>query len=162
MGKDEIKIQAGAAAEDSQVGIKKAEALQKYLLENKIEGFGLQNVQDEVHSHVFRSNLPVAGSNLAFMILLDDSVYTLIQVQVASHLVTEDKKAFVCEELNQLNNQYRMLKYNLDDSGNILLSCSIPAGLEHFDPALLIALLNQIQGHLNATYPELMARLWKK
>lgn len=162
MGKDEIKVMAEATAAEAQVGIKKAEALQKYLAENKIEGFGIQNFQDDVHSHAFRSNLPVAGTNLAFMILLDDSVYTLIQVQVAANLITEEKKAFVCEEMNKLNDQYRMLKYNVDEAGNILLSCSIPSGLEHFDPVLIIAILNQLQGHLNAIYPELMARLWKK
>lgn len=162
MEKDEIKVMAEATAAEAQVGIKKAEALQKYLAENKIEGFGIQNFQDDVHSHAFRSNLPVAGTNLAFMILLDDSVYTLIQVQVAANLITEEKKVFVCEEMNKLNDQYRMLKYNVDEAGNILLSCSIPSGLEHFDPVLIIAILNQLQGHLNAIYPELMARLWKK
>lgn len=162
MEKDEIKVKAGDAVAEAQVGIKKAEALQKYLAENKIEGFGIQKFPDDVHSHAFRSNLPVAGTNLAFMILLDDSVYAMIQVQVASNLITEDKKAFVCTELNKLNDQYRMLKYHVDEGGNILLSCSIPSGLEHFDPVLLIAILNQIQGHLNAIYPELMERLWKK
>lgn len=43
MEKDEIKVMAEAAAAEAQVGIKKAEALQKYLAENKIEGFGIQN-----------------------------------------------------------------------------------------------------------------------
>ena len=162
MEKDEIKVMAEAPAAEAQVGIKKTELLQKYLAENKIEGFGLQKFQDDVHSHAFRSNLPVAGTNLAFMILLDDSVYTLIQVQVAANLITEEKKAFVCEEMNKLNDQYRMLKYNVDEVGNILLSCSIPSGLEHFDPVLIIAILNQLQGHLNAIHPELMARIWKK
>lgn len=162
MEKDEIKVKAEAAAAETQVGIKKAEVLQNYLAENKIEGFGIQNFQDDVHSHAFRSNLPVAGTNLAFMILLDDSVYTMIQIQVAANLITKDKKAVVCEELNKLNDQYRMLKYSVDEAGNILLSCSIPSGLEHFDPVLIIAILNQLQGHLNALYPELMAKLWKK
>lgn len=43
MEKDEIKVMAEATAAEAQVGIKKAEALQKYLAENKIEGFGIQN-----------------------------------------------------------------------------------------------------------------------
>lgn len=110
MEKDEIKVMAEATAAEAQVGIKKAEALRKYLAENKIEGFGIQNFQDDVHSHAFRSNLPVAGTNLAFMILLDDSVYTLIQVQIAANLVTEEKKTFVCEELNKLNDSMEMME----------------------------------------------------
>ncbi len=62
MANGEIKVKERNAAAEAQVGIKKAEALQKYLAENKIEGFGIQNFQDDVHSHAFRSNLPVAGT----------------------------------------------------------------------------------------------------
>ncbi len=91
------------------------------------------------------------------MILLDDSVYTLIQVQVAANLIVEDKNAFVREELKKLNNQYCMLKYSVDKVGNILLPCSILSGLGNFDLALIIAILNQIQVHLSVIYPEVMA-----
>ena len=63
------------------------------------------------------------------MILFDDSVYTIIQVQVAAAIVTKEKKATVCEELNALNDQYRMLKYSVDEAGNVLLTCCILRGL---------------------------------
>ena len=42
------------------------------------------------------------------------------------------------------------------------LTCCIPAGVPHFEPALVIAILNQIQGLLTATYPEIMKHLWEK
>ena len=74
----------------------------------------------------------------------------------------QEKKATVCEELNALNDQYRMLKYSVDEAGNVLLTCCIPAGLDHFDAPLVVAILNQIQGHLNAVYPTIMEKLWKK
>ncbi|MFR6110579.1 MAG: hypothetical protein ACLUIQ_03555 [Dialister invisus] len=41
----------------------------------------------------------------------------------------KEKKATVCEELNALNDQYRM-KYSVDEAGNVLLTCCI-AGLDH-------------------------------
>ena len=96
------------------------------------------------------------------MILIDDSVYTLIQVEVAAQVVTEEKKAAVSIYLNDLNDQYRMLKYSSDESGNMILTCSIPSGTEQFDPALIVALLNQIQGHLNALYSDIMIKVWDK
>lgn len=157
--KNEVKA---AATPEVQVGIKKVEAFKKYLEEAKIEGFGLQDFENDVHAQAFRSNLPVAGNNLPFMILLDDSVYTMLQVQVAANIVTAEKKAFVCEYLNELNDQYRMLKYNVDEAGNVIMTCCIPAGLDHFEPALVIAILNQVQGHLSALYPTIMEKLWKK
>lgn len=144
------------------VAAEKVAAFQKYLDDNQIGGFGLQNFENEVHAQAFRSNLPIEGQNLPFMILLDDSVYTMIQVQLATSIAAGDKKAKICEYLNDLNEQYRMLKYTADAAGNVLLTCCIPAGVPNFEPALVIAILNQIQGHLNATYPELMKVLWAK
>lgn len=144
------------------VAAEKVAAFQKYLEDNKIGGFGLQDFQNDVHAQAFRSNLPVEGQNLPFMILLDDSVYTMLQVQVATSIATGEKRAKICEYLNDLNEQYRMLKYSADAAGNVLLTCCIPAGVPHFEPALVIAILNQIQGHLNALYPEIMKHLWEK
>lgn len=149
-------------AVEVKVAAEKVAAFQKYLEENKISGFGLQDFQNDVHARAFRSNLPVEGQNLPFMILLDDSVYTILQVQIATSIATGDKKEKICAYLNDLNEQYRMLKYTVDAAGNVLLTCCIPAGVPHFEPALVIAILNQIQGHLNALYPEIMKQLWAK
>lgn len=151
-----------AAAADVKVAAEKIAAFQKYLEENQIGGFGLQDFQNEVHAQAFRSNLPVEGQNLPFMILLDDSVYTMLQVQVATSIAVGEKREKICAYLNDLNEQYRMLKYSADAAGNVLLTCCIPAGVPHFEPALVIAILNQIQGHLNALYPEIMKQLWAK
>ena len=116
----------------------------------------------ETYAQAFRSNLQVEGTSLPFMILLDDSVYTMLQVQVAAGLAQGDKREKICSFLNDLNEQYRMLKFSADAAGNVLLTCCIPAGVPHFEPALVIAILNQIQGLLTATYPEIMKHLWEK
>mgnify|MGYP000985529925 FL=1 len=158
----ENTVKAETAVPEVKVGVEKVALFKKHLEDAKISGFGIQDFKDDVHSQAFRSNLPVAGQNLPFMILFDDSVYTIIQVQVAAAIVTKEKKATVCEELNALNDQYRMLKYSVDEAGNVLLTCCIPAGLDHFDAPLVVAILNQIQGHLNAVYPTIMEKLWKK
>lgn len=162
MAENKNTVKAETAVPEVKVGVEKVALFKKHLEDAKISGFGIQDFKDDVHSQAFRSNLPVAGQNLPFMILFDDSVYTIIQVQVAAAIVTKEKKATVCEELNALNDQYRMLKYSVDEAGNVLLTCCIPAGLDHFDAPLVVAILNQIQGHLNAVYPTIMEKLWKK
>lgn len=161
-GEKKMAETKNAKAAEVKVAAEKVAAFQKYLDDNKIGGFGLQDFQNDVHAQAFRSNLPVEGQNLPFMILLDDSVYTMLQVQVATSIATGEKRAKICEYLNDLNEQYRMLKYSADAAGNVLLTCCIPAGVPHFEPALVIAILNQIQGHLNALYPDIMKHLWEK
>lgn len=161
-GEHKMAEQKKTAAVEVKVAAEKVSAFQKYLEENKISGFGLQDFQNDVHAQAFRSNLQVEGTNLPFMILLDDSVYTMLQVQVAAGLAQGDKREKICSFLNDLNEQYRMLKFSADAAGNVLLTCCIPAGVPHFEPALVIAILNQIQGLLTATYPEIMKHLWEK
>ena len=141
---------------------KKAAVFKAYMEAEQISGVDLHEAGDAAHAHVFRSNLPVQGQSLPFMILVDDSVYTVIQLEVAAQIVTEEKKERVAVYLNALNDEYRMLKYSSDAAGNVLLTCSIPSGVEQFEPALIAALLNQIQEHLNEVYPDLMAKLWSK
>lgn len=160
--KGETKMADAKKTAEVKVAAEKVAAFKKYLEENKITGFGLQDFQNDVHAQAFRSNLPVEGQNLPFMILLDDSVYTMLQVQIATSIAVGEKRAKICEYLNDLNEQYRMLKYSADAAGNVLLTCCIPAGVPHFEPALVIAILNQVQGHLNAVYPDIMKHLWEK
>ena len=148
--------------EEQSVAEKKADAFQAYLEAEQISGVKMHKVEDEAHAHVFRSNLPVQRQSLPFMILVDDSVYTVIQLEVAAQIVTAEKKEKAAVYLNALNDEYRMLKYSSDTAGNVLLTCSIPSGVDQFDPALIAALLNQIQEHLNEVYPDLMAKLWSK
>ena len=159
---EQKKTTVAENVEEVKVATEKVAAFQKYLEDNKIGGFGLQNFERPDHAQAFRSNLQVEGTNLPFMILLDDSVYTMLQVQVAAGIAQGDKKEKICTFLNDLNEQYRMLKFSVDAAGNVLLTCCIPAGVPHFEPALVIAILNQIQGLLTATYPEIMKHLWEK
>lgn len=161
-GENKMAEQKKEAQVEVKVAAEKVAAFQKYLEDNKIGGFGLQDFQNDVHAQAFRSNLQVEGTNLPFMILLDDSVYTMLQVQVAAGIAQGDKKEKICTYLNDLNEQYRMLKYSVDAAGNVLLTCCIPAGVPHFEPALVIAILNQVQGLLTAIYPEIMKHLWEK
>ena len=67
----------------------------------------------------------------------------------------------MARELDLTNNQYRMLKFTCDAAGNVLLSVSIPAGAPHFEPALVIALLNEVEKLLDQEYDHLMDEIKK-
>ncbi|MCI5836625.1 MAG: YbjN domain-containing protein [Veillonellaceae bacterium] len=141
------------------VAQRKDKALQDYLDSNKVSGFGKQYAGENGEVIIYRSNLQIQEDAIPFMILLDNSVYTLLQFQVASGLVKEDKKEKLAAYFNDLNNQYRMLKFTCDAAGNVLLSVSVPAGTQHFEPALVIAILNEVERLLNEEYDALMAKL---
>lgn len=156
MAKTETK-----AVEMESVAQKKDKAFQEYLDTNKISGFGKQYAGEKGEVVIYRSNLQIKDATIPFMILLDNSVYTLLQFQVAAGAVKPEKKEKLSAYFNDLNNQYRMLKFTADAAGNVLLSVSIPAGAPHFEPALVIAILNEVEKLLNGEYDKLMEEIRK-
>ena len=80
---------------------KKAEVYQKFLEENKINWSDVFEVPkaDEVpeesfmHPVVFRSAIGIQGQNLPTMLVIDDSIYVMLQVRVGAGLVKEANKA---------------------------------------------------------------------
>lgn len=141
------------------VAQKKDKAFQTYLDNHKISGFGKQYAGENGEIVLYRSNLNVKGTTIPFMILLDNSVYTVLQFQVAAGVVKEEMREKLALYFNDLNNQYRMLKFTADAAGNVILSVSIPAGAPHFEPALVIALLNEVEKLLNDEYEKLMKKI---
>ncbi len=137
--------------------VKKFNILKEYLTKANITGMQLLDINDS--NKVMRSNLLIEGQALPMFIVVNDTVYSYIQVHLVT--LTEDKKLKCIDFLNELNERFSMLKYFVNREGNIVLTCSIPSGDDKFDPALIFALVDQVKTHLEANYPELMKKIWK-
>lgn len=136
---------------DEIVAKKKAEAFETFLQNLKIDSFARGETGDEAHTYLFRTNLVISDERMPTIILVDDSVYSMIQVLVAEKAVPEEKREAALLYLNDLNDQ-TFLKYALDEAQNIVLTCSIPMSDEGWDPELVLALLNEVERHLQKTY----------
>lgn len=153
----EKKKAEAKVAETVNVIDKKAAALKEYMEKANVNG--IQFVDINEHNKAVRSHLLVEGQALPMFIVVNDTVYSFIQV----HLATVDAaKAQKClPYLNELNERFNMLKYCINKAGNLVLTCSVPSGDDKFDPALLIALVDQVKGHLDAMYPSIMQKIWQ-
>ncbi len=138
----------------------KVAAFEKYLVDNKVEGFASKVVNDQLNSVVFHSNLAVKGQNLPVAVIIDDSVYTMLQVQAVAGAVSEKTLQELAVYANELNQTYRMLKYLVTTEGNLVLSCCVASDDDKFEPKLVIGILDQILTHLNQVYPDLMRKIW--
>ena len=56
-----------------------------------------------MHSIVYRAHMEVSSQNLPTMIVLDDSIYTMIQVRVAAGVVNAGNREGVLMHINELN-----------------------------------------------------------
>ncbi|EFD93237.1 YbjN domain-containing protein [Megasphaera lornae] len=136
---------------------KKAESFKKFLDEKKINDFVVEEMkEDDLHAVVFRSYLTVTGNNLNTILVLDDSVYSMIRVFVAPQAQTEKNRDALTKLINEYNMTYKAFKYFTDTDGNLILDlCMVNTG-DTVDGELVYALYQTISDHLETAYKDLM------
>lgn len=140
----------------------KIEKMQQFLTDNKIECFDVQNLEDERHTTIFRTRMEVKGQLLPMAVLMDDSVYIILQVQIAPQVVVGDKLAELATVINNMNNNVRPFKFTVSDRGDFMLNACVTAENNTFNPALLNAIMGETLKFLDAQYANIMEVLWKK
>lgn len=132
---------------------KKAESFQKYLEENKIACFTVEEVpEDRLNTVVFRSKIECNGQQLPLLLVLDDSVYGMVKILIAGQAVNAGNRQELLEEINLINSNYKAFKYYIDNNGALMLDCCILSGEDMADGKLIYAMFNVIIGHLQDEY----------
>ena len=140
----------------------KTAKLKEFFAENKIECFQVEERNDENETAVFHSLMQVKGQTLPFAILLDKSVYGLLQVRLAPEIIKGDVLAKVATYLNEMNNNYRVFKFVITNEGDLLLNACIVSKDDAFDPALVNAIIAETVKFLEAEYASIMAKVWEE
>ena len=140
----------------------KIEKMQEFLKENKIECFEVQTLEDERHTSIFRSRMEVKGQVLPMAILMDDSVFVLIQVQIAPQVVDKEKLAAMAEAINNMNNNVRLFKFTVSANGDFMLNACLTVENNTFNPVLLNAIITETLRFQEAQYGNIMEVIWKK
>ena len=140
----------------------KTTKLKDFFAENKIECFQVEERNDENETAVFRSLMQVKGQTLPFAVLIDKSVYALLQVQLAPAIIKGDVLSKVAAYLNEMNNNYRVFKFVVTNEGDLLLNACVVSKDDNFDPALVNAIIAETVKFLEGEYTSIMAKIWKE
>lgn len=140
----------------------KAEKFEKMLHENKIECFQKQEIQDELHTVLYRSSMEIEGVMLPVIIIIDDSIYTIFRTLINSKGVTEKNRSDVEKLLNTLNSTYKAFKYILTEAGEIILDTCMPSSNDNFDPNLIRVMIDVAIKNLNENYRKIMLTTWSE
>ena len=138
----------------------KAQKFTNFINERNINVFQMQELDGDMHPVVYRSAMEVGGQNLPTMLVIDESIYVMLQVRVGAGLVNESNKAAVMEHMNSLNENYKVFKYYANENGDIVIESCIPTTDEEFMPELVHAVIDVVLKHLNEEYPKLMKTVW--
>lgn len=108
----------------------------------------------------YSTAMEVDKQNLPFLLVIDDSIYTMIQVRVAGQIVKPEKRPAVVEYLNGLNENYKVFKYYVSAEGDIVIESCLVFTDDNFAPELIHAVINVILQHLNEEYSKIMKVIW--
>ena len=139
----------------------KALDFQSFLVDNNINVFSTETLEDDYQTVIFRSRIETKGQILPTAVLIDTSIFTIIRTQIVTG-VAEGKRERIVKYLNNLNAQYKIFKYYLRDDGSIYLDICLPFVEETFDSKMIQLMLSVLVQHLEATYDDLMAEVWRK
>lgn len=140
----------------------KADVFEQYLKDHNMNFFLKSPVDnDENGTVVFKSNIQAEGQTLPVGIITDNTIYTIIRVQVGTGLIKEDNREKFNAFLNEMNRGYKVFKYVAADDGTVFLDSCIPSTQEHFDPELVRVVLDVIVSHLQEEYKHIMKQAWE-
>ena len=139
----------------------KALKFRDFIMDNNINVFSTETIEDDFNTVVFRSRIEAKGQLLPMAIFIDTSVFTIIRTQVASG-IAKSKIRKLEEYLNSLNARYKIFKYYLAQNGSIYLDICLPFVDETFDSKMVQLMLRILVEHLEEIYEDLMAQVWSK
>lgn len=153
-------------AEEKRINLK-AQKFEKYTQDHQLNFFNKVDVKndkgerDAAETTVFQSNIRVEGQTIPVGIITDNTIYTIIRVQVGSGLIKESNKNKFLEYLNTLNRSYKVFKYVAAEDGSVFLDACLPSTNDSFDPEVVKVVLDVIVDHLNHEYKNIMKEAWE-
>ena len=139
----------------------KSSKFEAYTKANNMDFFVKNEMHDDVDTVVFQSNLKVGGQTIPLGIITDNTVYTIIRVQLGAHVLNETNKPILLNYLNKLNRSFKVFKYVIAEDGSIFLDACLPSTNDSFDAEIVRVVLDVIVDHLNNEYKNIMKQAWE-
>lgn len=139
---------------------KNAETFKTYLAEKDIKVFEVEELEDNQRTAVFRSHITTEGQQLPTVVILDESMFGLIRVQIMSKALTEANRLELLKMVNEESAGYKPFKLYLNKEGDLILDvCLILEGKPNGDS--IYAMFALIIDYLNANYRRFMKCIWQ-
>ena len=140
---------------------KNAEAFKAYLEEKDIHVFEVEELEgDEQHTAVFRSHITTEGQQLPAIVILDDSIFALIRVQISPKALTESNELELLMMINKESASYKPFKLYLNRNGDLMLDACLVVD-ENLKGDTVYTMFSVIINYLDANYRKFMKCIWQ-
>ena len=140
---------------------KNAEAFKAYLDKNGIKVFEAEELQGaNQQTTVFRSYITTNGQQLPTIVILDESVFAILRVQISPRALTEKNQLELLKMINEESAAYKPFKFYLNGNGDLLMDVCLFIE-EELKGDAVYTLFSVIVNYLDANYRKFMKCIWQ-
>ena len=140
---------------------KKAEAFSAYLKEKDIQAFAVEELEgDEQKTAVFRSHITTEGQQLPTIVILDESMFAMVRVQIAPKALSEENQLELLKMVNEESAGYKPFKLYLNKAGDLMMDVCLVIE-DELKGDSIYAMFALIIDYLNNNYRNFMKRIWQ-
>ncbi len=144
---------------------KKAEVFKAFVEEHDPKAFEMEQIPNDPHGTViFRSHVVVDGQQLPVAILIDDTIYTMVRLQISPQCRSKENELAVLSFVNEENSKYKPFKLYFDQQGSLVLdNCLLTADSSNAYAHLgeqIYTMLSAFQSYLDDNYRTVMKKIW--
>ena len=139
---------------------KKAEAFKNYLEEKDIKVFEVEELDDEQKTVVFRSSITTDGHQLPTIVILDESIFAMVRVQISPKALTDSNQLELLKLINDESATYKPFKVYLNGDGDLILDVCLIVD-EELKGDTIYTMFSFIIDYLNNNYRKFMKCIWQ-
>ena len=141
--------------------IKKAEDFKRYLENSKLTAFQMEEISNDANGTVvFRTHVTIKGQQLPSALILDNSIFAMIRVQISPQALTTENEVALAKILNAENAKYKPFKLFLNENGDLMLDVCMINKADEIDPQAIFAMYNIVINYLETSYRNIMKAIW--
>ena len=141
--------------------IKKAEDFKLYLEKNNVSAFQMEEIENDANGTVvFRTHVTVKGQQLPTALILDNSIFAVIRIQISPQALTSENELALSKMVNEENAKYKPFKLYFNGNGDLMLDVCIIAKDNVLSADEVFMMYNIIINYLDASYRTIMKAIW--
>ena len=140
---------------------KNAEAFKDFLKEKNIDVFEMEELEgDQQQTVVFRSRITTEGQQLPTVVILDESIFALVRVQISPKALTESNQLALLKMVNEESASYKPFKFYLTKDGDLMMDVCIVLE-EELKGDTIYTMFSFIINYLEENYRRFMQCIWQ-
>ena len=105
--------------------------------------------------------LGVEGQQLPTIVIIDDSIFSIIRVQIAPQALKDENAADLLKMVNGQNMMYKPFKLFFDERGDLMLDVCLVTDKDKLDGNEVYQLFSVIINYLDENYRNIMKVVWR-